>query len=107
MAKPMAINPSSNTTIQGKLNFKGIRFPIHIILIALDLYFLNKSSTTHIVYNIQCKISHVTIVSWTKKIAAYFKFKSSNLLKNIDLSDSDEWHTNETVVFINGKYHYL
>ncbi|AEB74793.1 ISCb1g3, transposase [Clostridium botulinum BKT015925] len=111
VAKPTAIDPSSNTTIQGKLNFKGMRFPIHIILMALDLYFLNESSTRRIsqylfrTFNV--KVSHVTIASWTKKFAAYFKLKSDNLFYNIDLSDSDEWHADETVVFINGKKHYL
>lgn len=111
MAKPKAIEPLSNTTIQGKLNFKDMRFPIHIILMSLDLYFLNESSTRRIsqylfkTFNI--KVSHVTIASWTKKFAAYFKLKSDNLLKNVDLSDSDEWHADETIVFINGKKHYL
>ncbi len=111
MAKPTAISPSSNTHLQGKLDFKGMRFPIHIILMALNLYFLNESSTRHIsqcllrIFNV--KVSHVTISNWTKKFASYFKLKSDKLLYNIDLSDSDKWHADETVVFINGKKHYL
>src|SRR3712207_8050685 len=78
---------------------------------ALNLYFLNESSTRHIsqcllrIFNV--KVSHVTISNWTKKFASYFKLKSDKLLYNIDLSDSDEWHADETVVFINGKKHYL
>ncbi|MGJ0906771.1 IS6 family transposase [Clostridium botulinum] len=111
IAKPTAIAPSSNNTLYGKLNFKGMRFPIHIILMALDLYFLNESSTRRIsqylfrLFNI--KVSHVTIANWTKKFAAYFKLKSDRLLKDVDLSDSDKWHADETVVFINGNRHYL
>ncbi|KEH97135.1 integrase, partial [Clostridium botulinum C/D str. BKT12695] len=104
VAKPTAISPSSNTYLQGKLDFKGMRFPIHIILMALNLYFLNESSTRHIsqcllrIFNV--KVSHATISNWTKKFASYFKLKSDKLLYNIDLSDSDEWHTDETIVFI-------
>lgn len=29
------------------------------------------------------------------------------LLKGISLSDYDEWHTDETIIFINIKRHYL
>ncbi|NFF28664.1 IS1 family transposase, partial [Clostridium botulinum] len=29
VAKPTAISPSSNTYLQGKLDFKGMRFPLH------------------------------------------------------------------------------
>lgn len=53
---------------------------------ALDLYFLNKSSTRRIsqylfrLFNV--KVSHVTIANWTKKFAAYFKSKSDSLLKD-------------------------
>jgi transposase-like protein len=88
-----------------------MRFPIHIILMALDLYFLNESSTRRIsqylfrLFNV--KVSHVTIANWTKKFATYFRLKSDKLLKDVDLSDSDEWHADETVIFINGKRHYL
>lgn len=35
------------------------------------------------------KVYHVTIANWTKKFAAYFKLKFDNLLKGINLSDSD------------------
>ncbi len=88
-----------------------MRFPIHIILMALDLYFLNESSTRRIsqylfrLFNV--KVSHVTIANWTKKFATYFKLKSDRLLEDVNLSDSHEWHADETVVFINGKRHYL
>jgi len=55
-------------------------FPIHIILMALDFYFLNESSTRRIsqylfrLFNV--KVSHVTIANWIKKFAAYFKLES-------------------------------
>ncbi|QCX33122.1 DDE-type integrase/transposase/recombinase [Caloramator sp. E03] len=32
---------------------------------------------------------------------------ANRLTENLDLSASDEWHADETVVFINGKKHYL
>lgn len=109
--KPTAISPASNCTVEGKLDFKGMRYPVHIILMALDLYYLSGSSTrraSQYIYRMfNIKVSHVTISSWTKKFAAYFKLKSEHLLRNINLSDSDEWHADETVVFINGKKHYL
>lgn len=43
------------------------------------------------------KVSHVTISKWIKKFDKYFK----------SIGDSDEWHTDETVVKINREKHYL
>lgn len=109
--KPCVISPASNSSIKGKLDFKGMRYPVYIILKALDFYFLSGSSTrrtAQLIYKIfNKKVSHVTIASWTKKFAPYFHQKTEELASNIDLSDSDEWHADETVVFINGNKHYL
>ncbi len=110
-AKASAVIPSSHHLIDGKNNFKGMRYPISVILNALTLYFHNDSSTRRIAQYLKLtmniKVSHVTIASWTKKFAPIFKKIYGNILSSINLSDSDEWHADETVVFINGKKHYL
>ena len=59
------IDLASEDKITVSLSMKGIRFPLHIILTALTLYFLNNSSTRSIsqflmlTHNI--KVSNVTI----------------------------------------------
>lgn len=111
VAKPSTIKESSDSTLTGKANFKGMRFPIYLIQMTLNMYFLGETSSRRIsqflykTFNV--KVSHVTIASWSKKFAPYFKETADRLLKDINLSDSDEWHADETVVFINGKRHYL
>ena len=109
--KASAISHSSDHLIDGKNNFKGMRYPISVILNALTLYFHNDSSTRRISQYLKItmniKVSHVTIASWTKKFAPIFKKIYDNIFSSIHLSDSDEWHADETVVFINGKKHYL
>ena len=104
------IDKASSEQLTGSLSMKGMRFPLQIILNALTLYFLNNSSTRSIAqffkvaFNI--KVSHVTIANWITKFAPYFKAKSDTFTKNLDL-DSDDWHADETVVFINGERYYL
>lgn len=57
----------SSELITGSLSMKGIRFPLHVILTALTLYFSNNSSTTAIsqflMINPGIKVSHVAIAS--------------------------------------------
>ncbi|MGM8309572.1 IS6 family transposase, partial (plasmid) [Clostridium perfringens] len=92
------------------LSMKGMCFPLHTILTALTLYFLNNTSTRSIAqfkkttYNIS--VSHVTIYNWVHKFAPYFKEKAKIFNSQLDLN-SDDWHADETVVFINGKKYYL
>ena len=111
IAKPTDIDNPSSSNLSGKTDFKRMRFPMFVIITALNLYFLNNSSTRkisqflYITYNI--KVSHVSIASWVKKFAPLFGSISSKLSSDIDLSSSDEWHADETVVKINGKKHYL
>ena len=52
------------------------------------------------------KVSHVTIASWTNKFAPFFKLKSDDLKQNLNL-ESDDWHADETVVFIGSQRYYL
>ncbi|QCX33330.1 IS6 family transposase [Caloramator sp. E03] len=111
VAKPINIPSASCELIKGKTDFKRMRFPLFLILTALNLYYLNGSSTRRIsqffklTYNV--KVSHVTIASWCKKFAPIFLSIANKLTENLDLSASDEWHADETVVFINGKKHYI
>lgn len=108
--KPVSIAKPSYTNVKGKTDFKGMRYPVHTILLALYLYYLNKSSTRDIskllrdMYNID--VSHVTISQWSKKFAPIFQEKAARLKPN-NLDQSDEWHTDETVIKINGQKYYL
>ena len=52
------------------------------------------------------KVSHVTIANWSNKFAPFFKLKADKFKHQVDLQ-SDDWHADETVVFINGIKHYL
>ena len=46
------------------------------------------------------KVSLVTISKWIKKFDKYFKSISDKLTSNLYLDDSDEFHADETVVYI-------
>ena len=104
------IDPASNELITGSLSMKGMRFSLNTILTALTLYFLNNSSTRAIAQFLWVtqgiKVSHVTIASWTNKFAPFFKNKADKFKETLDLN-SDDWHADETVVFINGERYYL
>lgn len=94
----------------GVFSFSHFRFPPHIILLALTLYFDGCSSTRSIkrffssAYGI--KVSHVTIHSWTRIFAPWFRFLSDQFLPLLDFQ-SDEWHVDETYIKIKGVTHYL
>ena len=104
------IDTASSELVSGSLSMKGMRFPLHVILTALTLYFLNNSSTRAIsqflMINSGIKVSHVTIASWTNKFAPFFKQKADKFKETLNLQ-SDDWHADETVVFINGERYYL
>ena len=104
------IDDASSENLAGSLSMKGMRFPLHTILTALTLYFLNNSSTRTISQFLfvtsNIKVSHVTIASWTQKFAPFFKQKADKFKEQLDLQ-SDDWHADETVVFINGERYYL
>lgn len=104
------IHSASNETITGSLSMKGIRFPLHIIITALTLYYLNCTSTRaisqFILVTFNIKVSHVTIPNWSNKFAPYFKLKANKFMHQVDLQ-SDDWHADETVIFINGQKYYL
>lgn len=104
------IDIASSEAVSGSLSIKGMRFSLHTILTALTLYFLNNSSTRAIsqflLVSSNIKVSHVTIANWTNKFAPYFKAKADKFKTNLNLQ-SDDWHADETVVFINGERYYL
>lgn len=54
-----------------------------------------------------CKTNNIQYASWCKKFAPVFLSIANRLTKNIDLGNSDEWHTDKTFVFINVIKHYL
>jgi len=74
------------------------------------MFYLGKNSFRNIslilrtAFNI--KISHVTISNWCTRFAPLFDNMRLRLMPLLDLN-SDEWHTDETVVKINGLKHYL
>ncbi|MDK0814401.1 IS6 family transposase [Clostridium perfringens] len=104
------IDLASSENLTGSLSMKGMRFPLHTILTALTLYFLNNTSTRAISQFLKVtsniSVSHVTISSWVHKFAPYFKEKANIFNAQLDLN-SDDWHADETVVFISGKKYYL
>lgn len=104
------IDMASSEAVSGSISIKGMRFSLHTILTALTLYFLNNSSTRAIsqflLVSSNIKVSHVTIANWTNKFAPYFKAKADKFKSNLNLQ-SDDWHADETVVFINGERYYL
>lgn len=46
------------------------------------------------------------MANWTNKFTPYFKAKADKFKTNLNLQ-FDDWHTDETVVFINGERYYL
>ncbi len=68
---------------------------------ALTMFYIGKSSFRNIalmlnmLYNV--KVSHVTISDWSKKFAPLFNNLSLSLMPSMDFN-SDEWHTDETVL---------
>lgn len=110
VAKLAAIDLPSCSNLKGKLDFKRMRYPVHIIISALTMFFLGKNSFRNIslilrtVFNIT--VSHTSISNWCKDFAPMFHSISLNLISSLDFN-SDEWHTDETVVKINGIKHYI
>ena len=108
--KGNSIAPASMTKLFGKTDFKRMRYPIFVITTALSMFYLGKNSFRNIslilqtVFNI--KVSHVTVANWCTRFAPLFDNMRLKLMPLLDLK-SDEWHTDETVVKINGVKHYL
>ena len=87
-----------------------MRYPVHIIISALSMFYLGKNSFRNIslilriMHNIS--VSHTTISDWSKKFAPMFNNLALELIPMMNF-DSDEWHADETVVKISGKKYYI
>lgn len=108
--KAASVTAPSMSALFGKVNFKRMRHPVHLIVTALSMFYLGKNSFRNIslilrtAFNI--KVSHTTISNWCTSFAPLFDNMRIQLLPFLDLN-SDEWHADETVVKIAGVKHYL
>ena len=108
--KPTAISPASGSTLFGKTDFSHMRYPVHIIIAAIVMFFVGNNSFRKIALMMQIlhniSVSHTTISNWCTRFAPLFQNISLELIPSLDFN-SDEWHADETVVKIGGKKHYL
>ena len=108
--KPTALSTPSMSKLFGKTDFKRMRYPAHVILMALSMFYLGKSSFRNIALILRTvnniKVSHTTISNWCKQFAPLFHNISLELVPLLNFN-SDEWHADETVVKILGKKHYI
>jgi putative transposase len=108
--KNTAVTAPSMSNLFGKHDFKRMRYPVHLIVTALSMFYLGKNSFRNIslilrtAFNI--RVSHVTISNWCTRFAPLFDDMRIKLLPLLDFN-SDEWHTDETVVKIAGVKHYI
>lgn len=108
--KPTAIAPPSASKLFGKTDFKRMRYPVHVILMALSMFYLGKNSFRNIAIILQTAmnihVSHTTIGNWCTRFAPLFQNIAIELIPALNFN-SDEWHADETVVKIQGVKHYL
>jgi Transposase and inactivated derivatives len=108
--KPTAIATPSMSKLFGKTDFKRMRYPVHTIIMALSMFYLGKNSFRNIALILRIvnniKVSHTTISNWCKNFAPMFQNIAIELIPALDFN-SDEWHTDETVVKIEGVKHYI
>ena len=75
--KPAAISVPSMSKLFGKTDFKRMRYPVHVALMALSMFYLGKNSFRNIalilrtVMNVQ--VSHTTICNWCTNFAPMFQ----------------------------------
>lgn len=110
VVKGTSIADASMSDLLGKTSFKRMRYPVFVIMTALSMFYLGKSSFRNIslilrtAFNIN--VSHTTISNWCTNFAPLFDNIRIKLLPMLDFN-SDEWHTDETVVKVAGVKHYL
>ena len=108
--KPTVISAPSMSTLFGKTDFKRMRYPMQTIIMALSMFYLGKNSFRNIALILRIvnniKVSHTTISNWCKNFAPLFQNLALELVPMLDFN-SDEWHTDETVVKISGVKHYI
>lgn len=102
---------SSKLVLPQEFTMKRMRHPLHIVLTAITLYFIGNSTLRKIrdtlLLTHKVKVSHVTIAKWCKKFAPFLAGISRTYKDQVNLSDSDEWHFDETYIKIDGKDYYL
>lgn len=110
--KLVEVPPCSSKAIPlEQFTMKRMRYPFHVVLRALILYFIGNSTLRKVAeifrltHNIE--VSHVTISKWCKRFAPALLAAAEPYKKQVNLSDSDEWHFDETYVKIKGKWYYL
>ncbi len=110
VSKAMPIDSCSSSNLTGKDHFKGLRFPVNIVLKAMHLYFIGKNSLRECAFLMKTlfnvSVSHTTIHSWVSGFAPAFKEISDYFKPYLDLN-SDEWHLDETVVKVAGIKSYI
>ena len=108
--KAAAVTAPSMSKLSGKTDFKRMRYPVHVILTALSMFYLGKNSFRNIalilrtVMNI--RVSHTTVSNWCTEFAPLFHNIALELIPTLNFN-SDEWHADETVVKIRGVKYYL
>lgn len=108
--KPTAVTAPSMSKLFGKTDFKRMRYPVHVILMALTMFYLGKNSfrnislILHTAMNIH--VSHTTVSNWCTRFAPLFQNIAIQLIPMLNFN-SDEWHADETVVNVAGVKHYL
>ena len=108
--KPTAISAPSMSKLFGKTDFKRMRYPVHVILMALSMFYLGKNSFRNIALILRTvmnvRVSHTTISNWCTNFAPMFQNIAIQLIPALNFN-SDEWHADETVVKILGEKYYL
>lgn len=108
--KPLAISPTSMSTLFGKTDFKRMRYPIQTIISALSMFYLGKNSFRNIALILRItngiNVTHTTIANWCRNFAPMFHNFTLELMPMLDFN-SDEWHADETVIKIQGVKHYI
>lgn len=108
--KPSAVLPASCSTLFGKTDFKRMRYPVHIIITAIVMFFIGYNSFRKIALMMRMlhnvSVSHTTISNWCTRFAPLFQNIALELVPALDFN-SDEWHADETIVKIAGLKHYL
>ena len=103
--KPTAISAPSMSKLFGKTDFKRMRYPVHVILMALSMFYLGKNSFRNIALILRTvmnvRVSHTTISNWCTRFAPMFQNIAIQLIPALNFN-SDEWHADETVVKIQG-----
>lgn len=108
--KPMAISSPSMSKLFGKINFKRMGYPVHVVLMALSMFCLGKNSLHDIALILRTVMdvreSHTIISNWCIRFAPMFQNIAIQLIPALNIN-FDEWHADETIVKIQGKKYDL